>query len=89
MVSPIDPVPFVNTGIFLVSERKIGQDYAKSRIENEKLKQMTMEITKKYLAIPNTIVLVVISSTDWIHGKIPDPDVFFFVLNSHALILLS
>jgi hypothetical protein len=29
---------------------------------------MTMEITKKYIAQPNTIVLVVISSTDWIHG---------------------
>lgn len=55
-------------GIFLMSEQKIGHDYARSRLENEKLKQTTMEITKKYLSVPNTIVLVVISSTDWIHG---------------------
>jgi len=55
-------------GIFLVSEKKMGKDYASSRAENEKLKKHTMEITKKYLSEPNTIVLLVISSTDWIHS---------------------
>jgi len=55
-------------GIFLVSERKMGKDYASSRALNEQLQRHTMEITKKYLSQPNTIVLLVISSTDWMHG---------------------
>jgi hypothetical protein len=55
-------------GIFLVSEMKMGQDYKQSREENERLKQSTLDITKSYLRQPNTIVLVVISATDWIHS---------------------
>jgi len=55
-------------GIFLVSEAKMGQDYKQSREENERLKQNTLDITKTYLRQPNTIVLVVISATDWIHS---------------------
>lgn len=55
-------------GIFLVSEKKMGCDYAKSREENERLKKQTLEITKKWISQKNTIVLVVISSTDWMHG---------------------
>lgn len=55
-------------GIFLVSEQKLGADYASSRAENEKLKESTLHITKKYMSQPNTIVLVVVSSTDWMHG---------------------
>jgi len=55
-------------GIFLTSEKKLGEDYAKNREANERLKQHTMEIARKYVLQPNTICLVVISSTDWMHG---------------------
>lgn len=55
-------------GIFLISERKMGGNYKESRAENEKLKKHTMQITKKYLGQKNTIVLLVISATDWMHG---------------------
>jgi|Transcript_35839 GTP-binding protein EngB required for normal cell division len=55
-------------GIFLVSEAKMGADYAESRRRNEALKKQTEDIIKKYMKMKNTIVLVVISATDWMHG---------------------
>lgn len=55
-------------GVFLVSERKMGQDYSKSRELNESLKQQTLAMTKKYMSKPNTIVFLVINSADWMHG---------------------
>jgi hypothetical protein len=44
-------------GIFLVSEKKMGADYAKSRQENERLKTHTMDITKAILTFPLFIVV--------------------------------
>lgn len=55
-------------GIFLVSEQKMGKDFAASRAENERQKQHTLDIAKKYISMKNTIVLVVISATDWMHS---------------------
>jgi hypothetical protein len=52
-----------------LQEQKLGgKDYAQSRIENERLKEHTMAITQTYMRQKNTIVLVVISATDWMHG---------------------
>lgn len=55
-------------GIFLVSEQKMGKDYAANRAENERLKQHTLEIARRYIAMRNTIVVVVISASDWMHS---------------------
>lgn len=55
-------------GIFLVGDKKMGKDYATSRSKNEALTARTMDITKKYLMMPNTICFLVISSSDWMHG---------------------
>mmetsp|Transcript_28006 Transcript_28006/g.49405 ORF Transcript_28006/g.49405 Transcript_28006/m.49405 type:complete len:826 (+) Transcript_28006:172-2649(+) len=60
-------------GVFLVSEMKMGKSFAKSREENARLQKETMNIAKHYVQRPNTIVLVVISSTDWTHGMNNDP----------------
>jgi len=60
-------------GVFLVSEMKMGTSFAKSRAENARLQKETMAIAKHYVQKPNTIVLVVISATDWMHGMNNDP----------------
>uniref|UniRef100_A0A7S2XBM1 Uncharacterized protein n=1 Tax=Lotharella oceanica TaxID=641309 RepID=A0A7S2XBM1_9EUKA len=60
-------------GVFMVGERKMGSNYAQSRAENTRLQNETMAIAKHYVQKPNTIVLVVISATDWMHGLNNDP----------------
>mmetsp|Transcript_11741 Transcript_11741/g.17502 ORF Transcript_11741/g.17502 Transcript_11741/m.17502 type:complete len:790 (+) Transcript_11741:54-2423(+) len=60
-------------GVFCVSDHIMGSDYQKSRAENSRLQSETMGITKHYVQKANTIVLVVISSTDWLHSMNNDP----------------
>eukprot|EP00467_Chlorarachnion_reptans_P007763 CAMPEP_0114509610 /NCGR_PEP_ID=MMETSP0109-20121206/13306_1 /TAXON_ID=29199 /ORGANISM="Chlorarachnion reptans, Strain CCCM449" /LENGTH=797 /DNA_ID=CAMNT_0001688783 /DNA_START=169 /DNA_END=2562 /DNA_ORIENTATION=+ len=60
-------------GVFMVSEMKMGSSFAKSRAENARLQDETMKIARHYVQKPNTIVLVVISATDWTHGMNNDP----------------
>ena len=60
-------------GVFMVSEMKMGQSFAKSRAENARLQRETMQIAKHYVQKPNTIVLLVVSAIDWMHGMNNDP----------------
>mmetsp|Transcript_17368 Transcript_17368/g.27749 ORF Transcript_17368/g.27749 Transcript_17368/m.27749 type:complete len:792 (+) Transcript_17368:211-2586(+) len=60
-------------GVFLVSDMKMGSNFKESQLRNNKLKQTTMEISRHYVEKPNTIVLVVISASDWLHGMHMDP----------------
>lgn len=59
-------------GIFQVSDRSAG-DYKKNRTVNESLRDYTLEMTKQYVQMPNAIVLVVISASDWMHTLNNDP----------------
>ena len=60
-------------GVLMVSEMKMGQSFAKSRAENARPQRETMQIARHYVQKPNTIVLLVVSAIDWMHGMNNDP----------------
>jgi hypothetical protein len=60
-------------GLFVVSETRLGANYAENRHHNEVRTQQTRDVLRHYVRQPNTIVLLVVSATDWMHSMNNDP----------------